>query len=117
MATQIGSKGLINADLVLVQEVSFSCSFIHEDSEGNPIDHTGWSKWCRIEGRSDYDLTGNVAFGEDGAIDLSIPDTLTAEIPTGTYRWDLIVEDELGYSTRIAYGSVSVYDSYARDAS
>lgn len=115
-AITIGSRGLLNADIILVQGVSFSCVFVHEDAEGEPIDHAGASAWCRIQGgRVDIDLTDRVSFGTDGEIVLAIPDELTATIPTGTYNWDLIVEDATGYASRIAWGNARVYDSYARD--
>lgn len=117
MATvTIGSRGLVNADLVLVQDVSFSATFVHETSEGEPIDHDGWQVWCRVQGGAlDLDLSDRVTFGEDGAIVLAIPDEQTATIPAGSYCWDMIAEDATGYATRIAWGNVRVYDSYARD--
>ncbi len=113
----IGSRGLVNADLVLVQEVSFSVTFVHETTDGEPIDHTGWSAWCRIQGgRVDLDISNRVSFGKDGTISLIIPDDTTATIPVGSYNWDLIVEDNTSFATRIAWGTCRVYDSWARDA-
>lgn len=118
MATvTIGSRGLVNADLVLVQNASFSCTFVHEQDDGTPIDHSGWTAWCRVKGGElDLDLSDRVAFGDDGAINLVIPDDLTANVPCGTYNWDLIAEDATGFATRIAWGACRVYDSWARDA-
>ena len=116
MAVTLGSKGLLNADIVIVQSVSFSCTFVHETSDGEPIDHSGWSAWCKIQGGSlDLDLGDRVAFSENGEIVLLIPDDITATMPVGTYSWDLIIKDTLGYSIRIAYGNARVYDSYAKD--
>lgn len=112
----LGSKGLVNADLILVQSASFSATFTHVDGDGDAIDHTGWSAWSRLRGGStDLDLSSCVSFGEGGAIDMLVTDELTATIPVGTYEWDLIVEDDLGYATRVAYGKCKVYDSLARD--
>ena len=116
MATiTLGSQGLLNADLVLVQNVSFSATIIHENDEGEPIDHTGWHAYCQAQGRTVVDLNDCVSFGEDGAIHIYIPDTLTKEMPLSTFNWDIIVEDETGFATRLVYGKINVYDSYARD--
>lgn len=112
----LGTKGLVNADLVLVQSASFACTFFHQDEHGDPIDHDGWDAWCKLSGGSyELNLDGSVSFGEDGAIYLLVTDEQTASIPLGTYDWDLIVEDQVGYATRIAYGRARVYDSWARD--
>lgn len=118
MATvTLGSKGLINADLVLVQGASFSCAFIHEDENGDPIDHDGWAVWCRMQGRAGtVVLDDDVSFGDDGSINLNISDTETVGMAAGApYKWDLIAEDATGYATRIAYGNATVCDSVARD--
>lgn len=113
---ELGTRGLLNADMRLVRSCSFSATLVHEDEKGQPIDHTGWSAWCRIQGDGiDVDLTDRVAFGEGGEIAIYVPDEVTATIPAGAYGWDLIVEDATGYATCIAYGAALVYDSHARD--
>lgn len=120
MATvTLGSKGLLNANLELVQGQSFSCSFIHEDEDGNPIDHTGWTTKCSMQrkvGGEYVNLDDCVWLGDgDGCINVTIPDDLTVDLTPTTYDWDLFAEDATGYATRIAYGVAKVYDSVARD--
>ena len=114
-ATTLGSQGLLNADLVLVQNVSFSATIVHEHDDGTPVDHTGWIAYCKAQGRQYVDLSGCVGFGDNGEIHILIPDTLTVTLPLETFNWDLICEDETGFATRIVYGRIKVYDSYARD--
>lgn len=112
----LGTKGLVNADLIFVQNASFSCIFFHQDDQGAPIDHEGWGAWCRLSGGSfELNLNDSISFGDEGAIHFLVTDEQTASIPLGTYDWDLIVEDLTGYATRIAYGRARVYDSWARD--
>lgn len=117
MTTTIGSKGLLNADLIIVQNTTFAVTLLHKDEDGNAIDHTGWSLWCAMRPTSGntIDLDSYVSFGTNGAIEVLIPDDTTATIAAGPYKWDLIAEDSLGYATRIAYGTANVYDSLARD--
>lgn len=114
-ATTLGSQGLLNADLVLVQNVSFSATIVHEHDDGTPVDHTGWTVYSKAQGKTYVDLTDCVSFGSDGEIYILIPDTLTKELPLESFNWDIIVEDETGFATRLVYGKIKVYDSYARD--
>ena len=113
--TTLGSQGLLNADLILVQNVSFSATIIHEDDEGHPIDHTGWTVYCQAQGKTRIDLTDCVSFGDNGSIVIYIPDEVTKLMPLATMNWDIIVEDTTGYATRLVYGKITVYDSFARD--
>lgn len=113
--TTLGSQGLLNADLVLVQNVSFSATIIHEHDDGTPVNHTGWTLYCKAQGKNYVDLNSCVSFGEDGAIYILIPDTLTKDLPLETYNWDIIAEDENGFAIRLVYGKIKVYDSIARD--
>lgn len=116
MATiTLGSQGLLNADLVLVQNVSFSATIIHEDDEGHPVDHTGWTAYCQAQGKTNIDLSDCISFGEEGMIHIYIPDDVTKELPLSNFKWDIIVEDDTGFATRLVYGKINVYDSYARD--
>lgn len=115
----LGSKGLVNADLVLVRGASFACTFTHVDAAGDPIPHDGWSAKCRAhkyacERSHDVDLQGCVSFGDGGDIYLAIP-TETTEAMLGEYEWDLMVTDDKGFVTRLAYGKANVYDSLAMD--
>ena len=115
--TTLGSKGLLNADLVLVQSKSHASTLVHEDESGEAIDHTGWTGRCRIQGGSvDLALDGCVTFGEDGAILLTIPSSVTASIPLGSYDWDLMCETPTGWVERVAYGKARVHDSFSYDA-
>lgn len=113
--TTLGTQGLLNADLVLVQNVSFSATIIHENDDGTPVDHTGWTAYCQAQGRQTFILSDSVSFGDSGEIYIYITDEQTNSMPTGTYNWDIICEDQAGYAIRLVYGKATVYDSFARD--
>ena len=113
----LGSKGLLGADLVLVQSKSHSSVLVHEDESGQAVDHEGWSARCRVKGGDvDVALDGCVSFGEGGEIWLSIPASVTAALPLGSYDWDLMCEDPAGFVERVCWGKARVYDSYSYDA-
>lgn len=112
----LGQEGVLNADLIIVQNASYAATFIHEDPTGDPIDHTGWTGRARIQGNGvNLVLDSYVSFGEDGAIQLAIPASETAGLKIGRYGWDLMCEDAYGFITRLIYGKAKVYDSYAYD--
>ena len=114
MATvTLGSKGLLNADLIIVQNASFAATFTHLDENGDPIDHTGWIGKARFLTPEPTILDGYVLFGTDGDIVLNLPANL--DVPIGKYDWDLMVRDTSGNVTRIAYGRAQVVDSFAFD--
>ncbi len=107
----LGQKGCLNADLILAQSQAFAAVITHEDPDGEIIDHTGDTGYCRLqrEGYDDVVLDGCVTTGE--SVVLSIPGDTTEEIAVGTWKWDLFVGD-----VRLVYGKARVYDTYARDS-
>ena len=106
----IGQKGCLNADLVLAQSQSFGVTVTHENKDGTAIDHTGESGYCRLQrkGKDDVVLDEYVTVGE--TVEIAIPGSVTAQIETGSWNWDLFVGD-----TRLLYGKCEVFDTYARD--
>ena len=115
MAVTLGSEGLLNANLIIVQNASFEVTFTHLGPDDEPIDHTGWDKRARIKKKNvNVVLDRYVTFGDGGDIVLSIPASVTGGLALGSYRWDLMIEDS-GDIYRIAYGDAKVVDSYAYD--
>ena len=115
MAVTLGSEGLLNANLILVQNASFIATFTHLGPNDEPVDHTGWQKRARITKRGvNVVLDRYVSFGENGDIVLDIPASVTGGLELGSYRWDLMIEGSNNVY-RIAYGDAKVVDSYAYD--
>ncbi len=113
-AVTLGSKGLLNADLILVQNASFAATFTHLDEDGEPIDHTGWTAKARVMTKQEPTVMDNyVSFGTGGDIILAIP--ANHNIPLGKYEWDMMVGDTSGNVIRIAYGKATIVDSFSYD--
>ena len=48
MAVTLGSNGVLEANLIIPQSTTFACAIEHTDTEGTPIDHTGYTPYMRI---------------------------------------------------------------------
>ena len=117
----IGSKGLVFANLTIPQGTSLAFDIVHKDENGEPIDHSGSTAHMAFQCKdrqtgetTTYDMDSCCSCGEDG-ISVSIPASATADLPMGKMPWDLIVETALGEKVRLCYGNVSVVDTYALD--
>lgn len=111
----IGNAGLINADLIINQGCSRSFTVIHEDDEGNIIDHTGSIGTIAIEkGNFIKKFNGAVSCGAS-AIAVTIDANDTKNLSLGEYDWDLIVRMTSGEVIRLIYGIATVTDTYALD--
>jgi len=114
MTQTLGQKGCLNANLELAQSQALSFEIIHEDEQGNPIDHSGDTGHCRLQ-RKDHedvilDSCIDLSDAVEGIVRVNIPGTLTSSIDTGTWVWDLFIGE-----CRLVYGTATVFDTYAMD--
>lgn len=114
---EVGGKGLANVDLTIPQGCSLDFAITHTDEEGNPVDHTGSTLYMAFQqkdGTGTVDLSQCCA-GTATGINVVIPAAATEELALGKMVWDLIAEMQGGDTVRIAYGNVSIVDTYALD--
>ena len=117
MAVEIGEKGLVEANLTIPQGTSLAFTIVHKDEEGDVIDHSQSTVHMAFQSKdksTTYDLSRYCTGTTDG-IETLIPASLTSTLPKGKLVWDMIVEAEGGEALRLAYGGVSVVDTYALD--
>lgn len=108
--TILGSKGCLNADLVIAQSQSFVVTIEHYSENGVAINHTGDTGYCRFrrEGSNDFVLDSYITCGSN--VVLSIPSSVTATIGVGEWDYDLFADD-----VRLLYGKANIYDTISRD--
>lgn len=112
----IGAKGLCEVNLTIPQSTSLTFTIVHKDSEGNVIDHSLSTANMAFQSKDKtlfVDLDSCVTCGETGII-VTIPANTTDELPLGKLNWDLIVT-MASEQIRLAYGTVSIVDTYALD--
>ena len=122
MAITIGSRGLEEVNLERPQGTSLSFEVTHTDESGDPIDHTGTTCRMAIQGVKDptwiVDLSDCCVPTSTGFF-VNIPMDVTMDLPVTSSKtklvWDLIVYTAPDDSTRVCYGDVTVYDTYALD--
>ena len=112
---KIGSRGLQEADLVIAQGCSLDFLVIPRDEEGNVLQLSAVRMALqRGDGTGTLPLSDHCSASAEG-ITVSIPASVTRDIDAGWMVWDMIVDTSTGDSTCILYGSVTVYDTYAKD--
>lgn len=117
MAIEIGSKGLAEVNLTIPQGSSLAFTIIHKDEEGDIIDHTNSDISMAFEskdGSAFYNLS-RFCMGSDTGISVMIPADFTSELPKNKLVWDIFAKMDGGGTYRIAYGLVSIIDTYAFD--
>ena len=117
MAIEIGSKGLAEVNLTIPQGASLAFTIVHKDEEGHVIDHTSSTIHMAFQSK---DGTRTIELsqyceGADSGIVVSIPASFTDELPKGKMLWDMFAAIDGGPTLRVAYGSVSIVDTYALD--
>lgn len=115
----IGSKGLLKADLVIPQGTSLGFSIVHKDEDGNVVDHSGSTCYMVLQKKGGVEVAdwSSYCTGSATGITVAIPDAATTSINPGTAMvWDLIVTDSGGASTRLIYGDAQVVDTYSLDS-
>jgi len=114
----IGSEGLQDAKLILVQNETRAFTIVHKDDQGHVIDHSASTARMAVASPKTgelYDFSDFCTCAES-AIYVAITPAASAAVPIGKkYSWDVMVEDENGNITRLLYGPAEVYDSYAFD--
>ena len=114
---EIGEKGLAEANLVIPQKCSFAFTIDHKDSSGNPISHVNSTIHMVLLSKynaASFDFS-NRCIGTLTGISVELSPEDTAKLPLGYMTWDLIAEMQVGQTVRLAYGNVSVVDTYALD--
>ena len=117
MATEIGSKGLEEVNLVIPQSTSLTFDIVHKTDAGEVIDHTESTAHMAFQSTdksTTYDMD-SCCDCDDERIRVTIPASTTETLPLGKLLWDLIVETQLGEQVRVCYGKVSIVDTYALD--
>ena len=116
---EIGGKGLAEVNLTIPQATSLTFDVVHKDDQGNVVDHSDSALYMAIQskdGRETYHMDA-CASATAQRIRISIPATITDELPLGKLVWDLIATTDEGETLRLCYGGVSVVDTYALDES
>ena len=116
MATEIGSKGLAEINLVIPQGTTLDFSVAHKDEEGNAVDHTASTVKMAFQSKGgDTTDLSECCSGTATGVDVSIPASVTSKLARGKLLWDMIVTTSAGSAFRLAYGAVEVVDTYALD--
>ena len=114
---EIGSKGLAEVNLTIPQDTSLTFDVVHEDDEGNVIDHSHSTIHMALQTKdksTTYDMDSCCA-GDADKIRVTIPASLTVDLPLGKLNWDMIVTTSLGEQVRACYGVATIVDTYALD--
>jgi len=112
----IGSKGLAEVNLTIPQSTSLTFTVVHKDSEGHVIDHSQSTANMAFQSKDKalfVDLDSCVTCADNG-IYVTIPSTVSEDLPLGKMNWDLIVTTS-AEQVRRAYGVVNIVDTYALD--
>ena len=114
----IGSKGLVEVNLILPQATSLTFDVIHKDDEGTVIDHSEstahMAMQTRDSSRTTYHLDSCCTCTAE-FIRVAIPASITETMPIGKMSWDMIVTTTYGDQIRLCYGIASVVDTFALD--
>lgn len=118
MKVNIGSKGLVEVDLTLPQGTTLDFTIFHLDESGEPVDHTESTFASAIQttaGTTAADIS-EYCTGTVGGIEVALPASVSSSLQANkAYRWDLIATLTSGDVVRLAYGKVTVVDTYALD--
>lgn len=114
---EIGSKGLVEANIILPQSTSLTFDVVHKSDEGDVIDHSESTAHMAFQSkdRKTTWVMDSCCTCTAERIRVTIPASMTESLPIGKLVWDLIVETSLGERVRLCYGQVQVVDTYALD--
>lgn len=79
-----------------IQPLEMTC----KDDAGNPVDLTGWT--ARAQVRKSYgsalliDMNPVISDPVNGKVFLDVSGAETSTVPQGSYKWDLVLVDNLG---------------------
>ena len=111
---EIGSKGLQEVNLTIPQGTSLPFNITHKDEDGNVVDHSQSTAKMAFVGNEKYQLDECCTCTESG-VTVTIPASATATMPLGKMTWDIMVTTSQGEVIRMAYGKVTIVDTYAHD--
>ena len=114
MALTLGETSLVKANLVIVQGVTFRCTFDYK-VDGDPVDMTGWSPYMDFyQGDTKLqDFDHCVMAGSDGTVQIHMTPEDTQLLDPGKYVYDIILQDTSGDNVRLSAGNVSVSRRYS----
>lgn len=119
-------------DFSIEQGTSFNMSVIYKDSNGNPVDITGWCArliWKTSSNNVEIFSTENMDYsqykfeiiGTEGKLDLKFPASKTNSFNFTNAKYDLELQsdddyyaDGGKYTVRILYGSISIIKRYSK---
>ena len=116
--SEIGSNGIAEVNLTIPQGTTLRFTVTHTDADGHAVDHTGSTIKAAIQqagGPNVADLSPyctGTATGVSVVIPASVGNALS---PSTRYLWDMIASMAGGDVVRLAYGTVSIVDTYALD--
>lgn len=111
-------------NIIIDQKATYSDTITYNDSNGDPVDLTGYE--ARLMLKESHDVadgdavvdidsdaggTGNtsgIALNSSGEISIVISDTETTALVPGSYVWDLKLTEPSGRSTRLVEGKATV---------
>ena len=117
MATEIGSKGLVEVNITLPQSTSLTFDVVHKSDAGEVIDHsqsTARMAFQTKDRKTTWAMDSCCTCTAEH-IRVTIPASMSEALPLGKLAWDLIVTTSLGEQVRLCYGQVNVVDTYAMD--
>lgn len=117
MHMEIGAKGLQEVNLTIPQSTSLTFDVVHTDEEGNVFDHSSSTARMAFQTKdkqTTYVMDACVSCAAD-KIRVSIPASMTENLPLGKLMWDIIVTTDSDEQVRLCYGNVNVVDTYAFD--
>lgn len=117
MAVEIGAKGLAEVNLTIPQGTSLAFTIVHKDDEGNVIDHSQSTIAMAFQ-TTDKAVTHDLSrycTGTDEGVGVSLPASVGESMDVGKMTWDIFAAMEGGATYRLAYGKVSIIDTYAMD--
>lgn len=116
MAIEIGSKGLEEVNLTIPQATSLTFDVVHKlDGDDQVIDHSQSTAHMAFQNKNTTYVMDSCCVCTAEYIRVTIPASMTSDIPIGKMSWDLIITTALGEQVRLCYGKVSIVDTYALD--
>jgi hypothetical protein len=102
-----------NYDILIEQGATYSQEFIWKDSEGNPIDLTGYTARMKIRQLKTDNVivsltdSSGIALGSGGSITITISASATELLPLCKARYDLELVNN-GIVIRLIQGQVTI---------
>ena len=115
MAIEIGSKGLAEVNLILPQNTSLTFDIVHKTETGEVIDHSQSTARMAFQGAKTTYVLDSCCDCTTERVRVTIPASMTENMPLGKMAWDLIVTTVIGEQVRLCYGKVNIVDTYAFD--